>query len=287
MPIDWFTVVAQLINFLILVWLLKTFLYQPILRAIDEREQRIADRFAQAEKLQTTANEAREEFHRKNDQFDRERELLLKNARDEANSERLRLLEEARDSAISLKKNLEESWRHEQSNLLNKIHRWTCEEVFATARNVFAELVNCDVEGRMVELFIERLRELSDDAKSQIMTSLNVSQDTVRVRSAFELTAAQQNDLRRAFEETFERQAQFHFEIAPVLVAGIELTFDGRKLAWSVEDYIANLDSSVGRLFQDEWTATTGAVADVATASCETPVQRGVEPISSKAAAEP
>ena len=42
MPIDWFTVVAQAINFLILVWLLKRFLYKPILHAIDEREKGIA-----------------------------------------------------------------------------------------------------------------------------------------------------------------------------------------------------------------------------------------------------
>ena len=38
MRINRFTVFAQAINFLILVWLLKRFLYKPILHAIDERE---------------------------------------------------------------------------------------------------------------------------------------------------------------------------------------------------------------------------------------------------------
>jgi len=38
MLIDWFTVVAQVINFLILVWLMKRFLYKPILNAIAARE---------------------------------------------------------------------------------------------------------------------------------------------------------------------------------------------------------------------------------------------------------
>jgi F-type H+-transporting ATPase subunit b len=37
MLIDWFTVGAQVLNFLILVWLLKRFLYGPILDAIDAR----------------------------------------------------------------------------------------------------------------------------------------------------------------------------------------------------------------------------------------------------------
>ncbi|MFQ3186924.1 MAG: F-type H+-transporting ATPase subunit b, partial [Marinomonas primoryensis] len=49
MLIDWFTVIAQLINFLVLVWLLKRFLYRPILNAIDAREKRIADELADAD----------------------------------------------------------------------------------------------------------------------------------------------------------------------------------------------------------------------------------------------
>jgi F-type H+-transporting ATPase subunit b len=48
MLIDWFTVGAQVLNFLILVWLMKRFLYQPILDAIDAREQRIAAELANA-----------------------------------------------------------------------------------------------------------------------------------------------------------------------------------------------------------------------------------------------
>lgn len=40
MLIDWFTVIAELVNFLILVWLLKRFLYEPVLKAIDEREKK-------------------------------------------------------------------------------------------------------------------------------------------------------------------------------------------------------------------------------------------------------
>jgi F-type H+-transporting ATPase subunit c len=49
MLIDWFTVGAQLLNFLILAWLLKRFLYRPILDALDAREQRIAAELADAD----------------------------------------------------------------------------------------------------------------------------------------------------------------------------------------------------------------------------------------------
>ena len=47
MLIDWFTVVAQIVNFLVLVALMKHFLYGRLLRAIDEREAGIAARLAE------------------------------------------------------------------------------------------------------------------------------------------------------------------------------------------------------------------------------------------------
>ncbi len=55
MLIDWFTVVAQALNFLILVWLLKRFLYKPILDALDAREKRIAGKLADADAKQLEA----------------------------------------------------------------------------------------------------------------------------------------------------------------------------------------------------------------------------------------
>ena len=84
MPIDWFTVVAQAINFLILVWLLKRFLYKPILHAIDEREKGIAAQLAEAEAKKAEAQKERDDFQHKNEAFDQERAALLKKATDEA-----------------------------------------------------------------------------------------------------------------------------------------------------------------------------------------------------------
>src|SRR5580693_6836832 len=95
MPIDWFTVVAQAINFLILVWLLKRFLYRPILSAIDAREKGIADQLADAVAKEAEAHKDREDFQHKNEAFDKERAALLTKATDEAKAERQRLLDQA------------------------------------------------------------------------------------------------------------------------------------------------------------------------------------------------
>ena len=102
MLIDWFTVGAQALNFLILVWLMKRFLYKPILHAIDEREKRIAAELANADAKKAEAQKERDEFQHKNEEFDQQRAALLSKATDEAQAERQRLLDEARKAADGL-----------------------------------------------------------------------------------------------------------------------------------------------------------------------------------------
>jgi F-type H+-transporting ATPase subunit b len=55
--IDWFTVFAQIVNFIILIFLLKRFLYGPIIAAIDKREENISARITEAEEKHLAAEE--------------------------------------------------------------------------------------------------------------------------------------------------------------------------------------------------------------------------------------
>ena len=116
MLINWFTVFAQAINFLILVWLLKRFLYKPILHAIDEREKGIAAQLADAEAKKAEAQKERDDFQHKNEVFDKERAALLKKATDEANAERQRLLDEARKDADALRTKRQEALKANNVN---------------------------------------------------------------------------------------------------------------------------------------------------------------------------
>src|SRR5690242_5427666 len=130
MLIDWFTVGAQVVNFLILVWLLKRFLYRPILNAIDVREKRIAAELADAAAKQTGAQKERDEFQHKNEEFDRQRAALLRQATDEAKAERQRLLDDAREAAADLNAKRQETLRNDAHNLNQAISRRTQQEVF-------------------------------------------------------------------------------------------------------------------------------------------------------------
>ena len=102
MDINWFTVIAQVINFLILVWLLKKFLYKPILDAVNEREKKITDQLKDADAQKATAQKEQDDFKKKNDDFDQQKKALMDTAVTETNTQREKLLEDAKNEANTL-----------------------------------------------------------------------------------------------------------------------------------------------------------------------------------------
>jgi F-type H+-transporting ATPase subunit b len=252
MLIDWFTVFAQAVNFLILVGLLKRFLYKPILHAIDEREKGIAALLAQAEAKVSEAEKERDDFQRKNEVFDQQRAALLAKATDEAKVERQRLLDEAKKDAEALRAKRQAVLQSEQRNLNQEIIRWTQKEVFAIARKTLADLADTSLEERMGDRLVGRVRALTGAAKEQIATAFKTSNPTVSVQSAFDLPPAQKRAIETAVKEVFAPEARVQFETAPDLVSGIELSTNGYKVAWSIADYLATLEKSASELLHND-----------------------------------
>lgn len=264
MLIDWFTVIAQAANFLILVWLLKRFLYQPILNAIDAREKRIAAELADANAKKAEAQTEREEYQRKNDEFDRQLASLKNKAVDEAAAERTRLFEEARKDAEGLRAKRMEMLDSEFQTLNAEIARRARVEVFAIARKALADLAGVNLEEHMAEIFVQRLRKM-DAAEKGLLTASFTPSAPVLVRSAFELPPGRCTLIEEALKEILSASsAQVRFEIAPELINGIELVVQGRKVAWCIADYLAALDKSVSELLKTQRKEGTGSTAPAA-----------------------
>ena len=252
MLIDWFTVGAQLLNFLILAWLLKRFLYRPILDALDAREQRIAAELADADAKRAEADKERDEFHRKNEAFDQQRAALLSQATDEAKAERQRLLDAARQAADTLRAKRMQTLANDTHNLNQAVRRRTQQEVFAIARKALADLATTSLEERMGLVFMRRLRALDDQAREGFARSLKTATGPALVRSAFDLPAEQRAAIQNALNETFSAEIPVKFETAPDLVSGIELATNGQKLAWSIADYLVSLEQGVDELLKTQ-----------------------------------
>jgi len=262
MLIDWFTVGAQALNFLILVWLMKRFLYQPILHAIDEREKRIAGKLADADAKEAEAQKERDDFQHKNEEFDQQRAALVNKATDEAKTERQRLLDDARKAANAVAAKRQEALLNDAKDLNQAISRRTQQEVFAIARKALADLATTSLEERIGEVFTRRLHEMDGPAKTALGVALKSASEPALVRSAFDLGPEQRAAIQNALNTTFSAEIRLRFETAPDLISGIELSTNGQKVAWSIADYLAMLEKGVGELLKEREMAVAKAESE-------------------------
>jgi F-type H+-transporting ATPase subunit b len=244
MLIDWFTVCAQALNFLILVWLMRRFLYRPILAAIDAREKKIAKELADAAAQKADAQKEHNEFQQKNEQFDKERAGLLTHATDDAKAEGQRLVEEARKESYTSRTKAREALIGEQRSMGEEITRRTREEVFAIARKALADLSSTSLEERIADVFIRKLQSTGATEKDALQAAFHAPSQEAIVRSAFDLPAPQRAAIADAMKETLSITAPVTFQTAPGILSGIEITAGGQKIAWSIEDYLKAMNQS-------------------------------------------
>ena len=252
MLIDWFTVIAQALNFLILVWLMKLFLYKPILNAIDAREKRIADEIANADKKKAEAQKERDEFKNKNEEFDKQRTALLSKATQDAESERQKLMDEARKAADALSAKRQESLKNDAKNLNQAMTRRAQQEVFLIARKALSDLSSSSLEESMTEVFIRRLQAMDNQAKQDFVNVFKTSSIVGLVRSAFDLPQEQRAKIQNALNVTLSADIHLNFETVPDLISGIEFTANGQRLAWSIADYLKSLENGVDELLKEK-----------------------------------
>jgi F-type H+-transporting ATPase subunit b len=250
MLFDWFTIVAQVLNFLILVWLMKRFLYKPILDAIDAREKRIKTELANADAKKAEAQKEHEEFQHKNEEFDKQRAALLSKAANDAKAEGQRLLDEARKAADALSAKRLEDLQNDAHSLNQAISRRTQQEVFAIARKALTDLASTGLEERLGAVFTSRLRTMDPKTKEALASALKKAPGPALVRSAFDLPPQEQAVIQNALNETFSADVRVRFETAPDLVSGIELATNGQKLSWNIADYLATLEKNVNELLK-------------------------------------
>jgi F-type H+-transporting ATPase subunit b len=254
MTIDWITVSAQIVNFLILVWLLKRFLYRPVVNAMTQREQRIAARLAEADQREATADRAEQAHRQAMETLEQDRDALLRRARDTAEAERKRLLETARAEVARQRERWLDEVAGERQRFLDRLRRQSLDAVTLITRQALSDLADEDLEHRLVSVLIRKLEILDDDSR-RLMTDTD---DPVQVESAFELSEPERRRLAEALTRQLGPQRPVRYRISPELVCGIRLNAGGQRLDWSVAAYLEELNANLESALADITTASRG-----------------------------
>lgn len=239
MLIDWFTVVAQIINFLVLVALLKRFLWGPLVMAIDAREKKIADRVAEAARSEKEAAARVEQLSREAAEIEQSKADILAAARTDGDRRRGEILDQARTDV----KELESKWHaeldREKAVFLDEVRRRAATEILNATRGALHDLASAEVESSAVSAFVGKLGTI-DSAILQKFAS-----DGMTVVSHDELPPELRERICHALAERLGRNVSIGFELAPAMAWGLELRGNGQRIGWTPDAWADSVEEKL------------------------------------------
>ena len=249
MLIDPFTIIAQIVNFVILAVALKYFLYDRVITAMDEREAAIAQRLHDADDRETEAAAALTAHEENIAQFGRDRGALLEEVHTEAAQDRQRLLESSHADADAERLRWQRSLQAERREWEHELRRRTADEVSALSRRALSDLAGTDIEAAAIE---HGLDHLSAAGSGDIRTDLfgdDAKNSPITVRTAFAITPEQRVEVADRIRSIGAGPGRaIEFETDPHLILGIEFRSDGTSVSWNASDYLDDLDARVADL---------------------------------------
>lgn len=249
MLIDWFTVAAQILNFLILLALLKYFLYDRIVQAMDARQQELQQRRQEAEDERRRAEEERQDYENMRRELDDRKQQFLDKARQEADELRQRLREEAREETDELREKWRESLEREHERFLRELRQIVVRALGRAVETAVSALADESLQSRAVEALLGRLDQLTDEDRDRLARA---APNGLQVLGPFELEQGQKSRLTKALRAVTDSEARVEYADDPEMALGLEVRGKGVKLTWNLEGYLQDLERDVEQALRQE-----------------------------------
>lgn len=246
---DPFTVGVQILNFLILVWLLRRLLYGPITRVMAERDARIQAEMTEARRLREEATAEGERHQALIAAFEAARDARLAAAREELETWRHTHMQEVRAEVEGLRQRWQDALQQEKRAFLDELRRRAGREILAVTRGALRDLADVDVEARIVSRFLDHLGGIPTDDRDALAAAAQADGRQVHLRTAFALPGTEQARVTEAVDAALGSGLTVTTETDADLVAGIELRAGGLKVAWSIDDYLNSLEEALTEAF--------------------------------------
>lgn len=250
MQIDWLTVAAQIVNFLVLVWLLQRFLYLPITRAMAQREARIESRL-------TAARAAREQAEAEGRRLREEQKAL--------EASRAETLDEARREAVTLRARLEKEVREEieakrrawQAHLADEREAFTARlrqraghQVIDIVSRVLRDYAGSDLAGQVASTFADRLAALGPDEREKLVRAAGRAEGPARVESGVTLKPGPRSQITRAVHECVAHDIDVEYLENADLLLGMRLTVGEQTVEWSAARFLHRLETTLDEVIE-------------------------------------
>jgi F-type H+-transporting ATPase subunit b len=233
--LSWSTFVLEIINFLVLVWLLKHFLYQPVLDVIARRRRAIDEQLEQARTLEAQAQASRAEYEQRLANGERERGQALQALHREIESERTRRLQAVGEEVAKEREKQRARQEHVAAEAAARLEQQAMDNAASFASRLLGALSGPALEQGLIDLAIAQFETLPPDTLATLRGEAGQGPDEIVVSSAYPLDEPRRAALADKLAGLFPGCA-CRFEQQPELVAGLDIAAGAWRLGLNLRD---------------------------------------------------
>ena len=158
--IPW-TFVAQICNLFILIYLIKLFLFKPVLEILEKRRAAADAEIIQAEETKAKAEAIRAEYERNMQDARQKANEILDSARNTAAIQSEKILKEAQDQTFAMKNKAEKEIAQEKKKAVNEVKGEIGDMAVEIAAKVIEREINEKDHEKLIDEFISNVGEAS------------------------------------------------------------------------------------------------------------------------------
>ena len=243
-----YTIIAQLINFSVLLFILNKFLYKPILKTMDKRREDIKNKIEETQNKLEESDKLKEEYFNKLQEVEKENIALRKQALEDIKKFKDSELQKVKED-ISLKKDKFNDYLNlEQKSLIENFNENLSDLFVEYSNNILQVLANSTLQGEIVNNFMQKINDLTDE-KVESVNKLNV--EDMYIYSNDELTDKQKDFIKDSLVKKGFKFKDIQYTVDKKLILGIELKAKSYVLSWNVRELTNNFISTIDNKIND------------------------------------
>jgi F-type H+-transporting ATPase subunit b len=239
------TFFLEILNFLVLVWILKRFLYQPVLDAIAQRRAAVEQTLNAAQATRSEAEALQAQYENRLSQWSTEREAARESLRREIAEERQRMLaiveqelqREREKNQVLDEKLRADSLRKCQEAALSLGTRFTA--------RLLADLAGPDVHLRLVDLAVLKMGELDEAQRNAIRLACEETTEEAEVATAYPLDVERRRQFAEALNSLLGMPVACRYAEDPTLLAGVRVTLGPWVFGANLQDELKSFAACV------------------------------------------
>lgn len=239
MELNWSTILLEIINFLVLVWILKRFLYRPVLNIIEKRRADIDQTLNDAKKMHADATALQQQYEGRLVDWEQEKQHEREKLQHELQQERTKLFDQLKLDLTNERKKAEIIQQRQQTTQQQHYQEKAVNQGARFASKILRDLATPELQQQLFLLMIKQLSHLPEERLSSLRQTCSQPMEQISVNSAFPLNNDQKTQLQNALWKFCESSIPINYEQNNDLLAGLRISLGSWVLRMNLQDELS------------------------------------------------